>query len=72
MEPHAWNVLEIDGHTVLCDITWNNNDSDVPCTYSYFNLSLTQMSRDHWMDEMFSLPATTDALEYHRLSGHVV
>ena len=45
-ENHCWNMVKIDGKVYHVDITWEP-DLDGHCDYSYFNLTDSEIKRDH-------------------------
>lgn len=51
-EPHAWNVLWLDGECVYTDVTWADQDTYIQ--YSYFNISKEQMEQDHTMNPEYA------------------
>lgn len=53
--PHAWNLVWIDGECVYTDVTWDDQGDDL--YHSYFNLSKSEISVDHIInDDLFTLP----------------
>ena len=44
-EPHAWNIIKLDGDYYNVDVTWD--DSDQTWQYEYLNLSDDEISKDH-------------------------
>lgn len=53
--PHAWNVVWLDDECVYTDVTWDDQ-GDEAFRY-YFNLSASEMAKDHALDAaIFSLP----------------
>lgn len=45
---HIWNAVKLDGRWYQVDLTWaDNGDSDLDISYSYFNITQEQMSKDH-------------------------
>lgn len=64
---HAWTMLYLEGKCVFTDVTWddpfiNGVQSDDNISYSYFQLSMEQMHRDHFPDEASKalLPSACD------------
>ena len=47
-EPHAWNIVKVDGRPYHLDVTWDINLSgDGGLRYDYFNLSDKEIGVDH-------------------------
>ncbi len=44
-EPHAWNIIKLDGDYYNVDVTWD--DSSETWQYEYFNMSDEDISKDH-------------------------
>ena len=62
MRPHAWNMVQIQGHWGHVDATYNDQQETL---HWYFNLSDGQLSADHtWEYLPFSAPDEA-AMEYH-------
>ena len=51
---HAWNLVEIDDKYYYTDLSWN--DSTSRTYHAYFNLPLSEMSKDHTIESDFELP----------------
>ena len=70
-EPHAWNMVRIDGEYYYMDVTWGNpsyinaSGSGEPdyIDYSFLNITWEEISRDHQCEDFFRLPesSATDA-----------
>lgn len=61
-QPHAWNLVRIDGHWYNLDVTWDDPVPNRPgkVSYAYFNLTNRQLTRDHvWQSNGYP-SATTD------------
>ena len=59
-ESHAWNLLKLDGEYYCMDVTWDDPIGNPANTYyySYFNITDSQISRDHTRYEISAaLPA---------------
>lgn len=60
---HAWNIVMIDGEFYHLDITYNGvsidskNGEIIHFSRDYFNLSDTEMFRDHALDNRFEMPS---------------
>ncbi|MBR5452299.1 MAG: hypothetical protein IKV36_04830, partial [Clostridia bacterium] len=49
---HMWNAVEIDNDWYLVDLTWDDADNDtIGVLYNYFNITSSQMGKDHTPDE---------------------
>lgn len=49
-EPHAWNIVKVQGRYYHLDVTWDDPvsvDGEAILTHDYFNLTDIQMSNDH-------------------------
>jgi hypothetical protein len=49
-ESHAWNIVKIDGHYYQIDTTWDDYDYGNTVDYDYFNITDSQMAKDHTWD----------------------
>lgn len=65
-EPHAWNLVKVDGEWYHLDTTWNDpvfNFQDAKIadyiSYNYFLLSDQAIEKDHTIDYRPGLPAAT-------------
>ncbi len=47
IEPHMWNVVEIDGYNYHLDVTWNDGVFDDTDSFFYFNVTDAYIMRDH-------------------------
>lgn len=69
--PHAWTMLFLDGNCVFTDVTWddpfiNGEQRNDNLSYTYFQLSYEQISRDHFPDAASKalIPATCNHTGY--------
>ena len=51
-QPHAWNVLWLDGECVYTDVTWADQETYIQ--YGYYNISKEKMEKDHTMDPEYA------------------
>lgn len=65
-EPHAWNLVKVDGEWYHLDPTWNDPTFATSSpelaeyiSYEYFLISDNVISKDHTMDKRPGLPAAT-------------
>ncbi len=54
--PHMWNTVKLDGEWYQMDVTWNDTDNEW-LYYKYFNLTDTEMGKNHTPDSDLSYPA---------------
>lgn len=47
VEPHMWNVVNIDGENYHLDVTWNDLNEQNDIVHFYFNVTDEFISRDH-------------------------
>ncbi len=47
VEPHMWNVVNIDGNNYHVDVTWNDLNEQNDIVHFYFNVTDEFISRDH-------------------------
>lgn len=68
-EPHAWNIVSIDGDYALVDVTWDDGDEYI--SHGWFNITSEEMSRDHNPDAIYeSLPqADSPQLSWFAVMG---
>lgn len=50
-EPHAWNIVRINGNYYHLDITYDNSFSENGIMYDFFNLSDAEILKDHRISE---------------------
>ena len=68
-EPHAWNIVSIDGDYALVDVTWDDGDEYI--SHGWFNITSEEMARDHIPDAIYeSLPqADSPQLSWFAVMG---
>ena len=47
IEPHMWNIVNINGSNYHLDATWNDSGADNSILYFYFNVTDEYIQRDH-------------------------
>lgn len=53
VEPHAWNIVKIDGEYYQVDVTWDNpltSSGRKEILHDYFNITDAKMRKDHRWD----------------------
>jgi hypothetical protein len=65
-EPHAWNLVKIDGQYYHLDATWDDPvpDDGNNVRYSYFNVSDEQISKNHEWNRKNYVTSTSERFEY--------
>ena len=79
-EPHAWNLVLLDGEYYMMDSTWGNSTYDSGqqgvkkfVNYNYFAVTTEEISRTHTADEEIRLPeCTATADNYYQREGKYV
>lgn len=75
---HMWNMVEVDGKWYHIDLTWDDPVFSVEVadyiSYDYFNISDTQIFRNHTADTtFFTYPvAYSSDAEYYRYYNHLI
>ncbi len=67
-QPHAWNIADIGGPTLI-DATWNDQEHLDLVTHWYFGLSTRQMAADHQIAPDQRVPDCGDQANWHRVRG---
>lgn len=49
-QPHMWNCVELDKEWYMLDVTWDDSGKENLYCYSYFNVTRSKMSQDHFVD----------------------
>lgn len=68
---HAWNLLRINGYTLL-DLTWNDQNGIGLNTRWYYGLSTRQMAADHLPDAGQNIPHCGEQDNWHAQRGLVI
>lgn len=73
-ESHVWNEIKLENEWYHTDVTWNDNDSDGIILYRYFNLTDSEIKKDHTVSPLYSeksnagLPENS-ALNYYKMKA---
>lgn len=71
-EPHAWNLVYIDGEPYYVDVTWGSALSEAvgDCSYAYLNLNDRDVEATHQLEMLFDLPECTSVeAGYYMVEG---
>lgn len=76
-EPHAWNLVELDGEQYFVDVTWDDRDMEAypsEAEYGYFFITTKQLTTTHTIDEaLFDIPdCTANTYNYYRQKGYLI
>jgi hypothetical protein len=65
-QPHAWNMVKIDGEYYHLDATWDDPvpDEGNNVRYSYFNVSDEEISKDHEWNRKNYVTSTSEKFQY--------
>lgn len=72
---HAWNLVKLEGEWYHLDITWNDpyqSDTISSIQYHYFNLTDSDISRDHQWDKTNYAACAVTKYNYYRYNNMVV
>ncbi len=72
IEPHMWNVVEIDNHNYYLDTTWDDSGADDTTVYFYFNVNDKMISKDHFNIEPANNNCTSDIAYYYEMNDSYV
>ncbi|RZT02684.1 transglutaminase domain-containing protein [Cuneatibacter caecimuris] len=65
-QPHAWNMVQLDGEWYHVDVTWDDTEGEW-VSYEYFNITTEAISRTH---RDFEAPAATaETYNYYLRTG---
>ncbi|MDF2558398.1 MAG: copper amine oxidase-like protein [Bacillales bacterium] len=64
---HAWNAVKIDGNYYMLDSTWDDPAPDKAgrVQYDYFNVTSSQLAKDHTWEEASAPVCTATAANYY-------
>jgi hypothetical protein len=73
-EPHAWNMVKIDGEYFHVDATWDDPvpDAGNRVRYTYFNLSDDEISKDHEWNRKKYLTGISEKFQYLQSMYHAI
>lgn len=76
-EPHAWNIVELDGQNYFVDVTWDDRDMEQypsEAEYGYFFITTSQLTTTHTIDEsLFDIPVcTANVYNYYKQKGYLL
>lgn len=72
IEPHMWNVVEIDNHNYYLDTTWDDSGADDTTVYFYFNVNDKMISKDHFNIEPANNNCTSDIAYYYEVNNSYI
>ena len=72
IEPHMWNVVEIDNLNYYLDATWDDSGADDTTVYFYFNVNDKMISKDHFNIEPANNNCTSDIAYYYEVNNSYV
>ena len=62
-ESHVWNEIKLDNEWYHTDVTWNDGDSENIILYRYFNITDTEIKKDHKISPLYSAVSSKDFKE---------
>jgi hypothetical protein len=69
-EPHAWNIVKLDGVCAHVDVTWDSTTrGESAACYDHFNLTDDDAARDHTWDRLLFPACTSDKNNYYVRNG---
>jgi len=69
-EPHAWNIVKLDGVCAHVDVTWDSTTRGESATcYDHFNLTDEDTAKDHTWDRSLFPACTSDKNNYYVKNG---
>lgn len=72
-EPHAWNIVKINGYYHHVDVTWDLqfSEEDVPM-YAYLNLNDDEIKKDHTWDKSIYPDCPEDPYNYFKMNRAMI
>jgi hypothetical protein len=72
-EPHAWNIVKVDGVCAHVDVTWDSTTRGNSDTcYDHFNLTDDDTAKDHTWNRSLLPACTSDVNNYYVRKGQCV
>ncbi|XMB66626.1 hypothetical protein RI065_10025 [Mycoplasmatota bacterium zrk1] len=72
-EPHAWNIVEIDGENFHLDVTYNTTlSTNGMVRYDYFNLTDEQIEEDHLIECRPNISCKSEKYNYFSKNSLVI
>jgi len=64
-EPHAWNLVYLEGEPYFFDVTWGSTLSETigDCSYAYLNLTSQDIEKTHQIDMLLDIPECTSVTD---------
>lgn len=72
-EPHAWNLVYLDGAPYFFDATWGITSSETvgDCSYAFLNITSRDIEKTHSIDMYIDVPECTEVSDnYYVKEGH--
>ncbi|WCK55533.1 transglutaminase domain-containing protein [Aneurinibacillus sp. Ricciae_BoGa-3] len=71
-QPHAWNLVKIDGYWYNLDCTWDDPLPDIPgrVLYDYYNVTDRQLHKDHFWMMQHPVADTVYGKQYQEIPGY--
>ena len=72
-EPHAWNLVYLDGAPYFFDATWGITSSETvgDCSYAFLNITSRDIEKTHSIDMYINVPECTEVSDnYYVKEGH--
>lgn len=66
---HAWTMVYVNDIPLHCDVTWESHEGKDSVSYTYFNLTSDEISRDHALPDEPLPQSRFRGYGYHRKNG---